>query len=47
VSDLARALDNPNTRTEGAEAILGLIDGILTPEAGAHQLQGPRTHHHQ
>jgi hypothetical protein len=36
VTDLAQALEHPETRTEAAEAIRGLIDAIvLTPAAGA------------
>jgi hypothetical protein len=36
VTDLAQALEHPDTRTEAAEAIRGLIDAIvLTPTAGA------------
>jgi hypothetical protein len=36
VTDLAQALEHPDTRTEAAEAIRGLIDAIvLTPAAGA------------
>ena len=36
VSDLAQALERPETRTEAAEAIRGLIDAIvLTPAEGA------------
>jgi hypothetical protein len=36
VTDLAQALQHPDTRTEAAEAIRGLIDAIvLTPAAGA------------
>ena len=36
VTDLARALEHPETRTEAAEAIRGLIDAIvLTPAEGA------------
>jgi hypothetical protein len=36
VTDLAQALEHRETSTEAAEAIRGLIDGIiLTPAAGA------------
>jgi hypothetical protein len=36
VTDLAAALEHPDTRTEAADAIRGLIDAIvLTPAAGA------------
>jgi hypothetical protein len=36
VTDLAIALEHPDTRTEAAEAIRGLIDAIvLTPTDGA------------
>ena len=36
VTDLAQALEHPDTRTEAAESIRGLIDAIvLTPAAGA------------
>jgi site-specific DNA recombinase len=36
VTDLARALEHPDTRTEAAEAIRGLIDAIVpTPAEGA------------
>jgi hypothetical protein len=36
VTDLAQALEHPDTRTEAAEAIRGLIDAIVfTPAAGA------------
>jgi hypothetical protein len=36
VIHLAKALEHPDTRTEAAEAIRGLIDAIvLTPAAGA------------
>ena len=36
VTDLALALEHPDTRTEAADAIRGLIDAIvLTPAAGA------------
>jgi hypothetical protein len=36
VTDLALALEHPDTRTEAAESIRGLVDAmVLTPAAGA------------
>jgi site-specific DNA recombinase len=40
VTDLARALEHPDTRTEAADAIRGLIAAIvLTPGQGALQIE--------
>jgi site-specific DNA recombinase len=39
VTALAQALEHPETRTEAAEALRGLIDAIvLTPDQGALQI---------
>lgn len=46
VTDLAQALEDPDRRTEAAEAIRGLIDAIvLTPAAGALEarVRSPRS----
>ena len=43
VSDLAKAVEGPDTRTEAAEAIRGLIDAIVLTPADAFRLKPEAT----
>jgi hypothetical protein len=43
VTDLAQALQHPDTRTEAAEAIRGVIDAIVLAPADAFRLKPEAT----